>query len=52
MMQAVENRFGSNGKPPKTIEWLTVNGRYYTAAEIRSFANDLEKARNKASNKP
>ena len=23
MMQAVEKRFGSNGKLPKTIEWLT-----------------------------
>ncbi len=23
MMQAVEKRFGSNGKPPHTIEWLT-----------------------------
>jgi putative transposase len=33
MMQAVENQFGSNGKPPKTIEWLTYNGSCYTAAE-------------------
>jgi putative transposase len=41
MMQAVENRFGSSGKPPKTIEWLTDNGSYYTAAETRSFANEL-----------
>ena len=26
MMQAVENRFGPNGKPTKPIEWLTDNG--------------------------
>ena len=32
MIQAVENRFGSNGKTPKTIEWLTENGSCYTAA--------------------
>jgi putative transposase len=25
MMQAVEKRFGSIGKPPTTIEWLTNN---------------------------
>jgi putative transposase len=31
-MQAVKNRFGTNGKPPKTIEWLTYNGGCYTAA--------------------
>ena len=41
MMRAVEKRFGSNGKPPKTIEWLTDNGSYYTAAETRSFAKQL-----------
>ena len=41
MMQAVEKRFGSNGKPPKTIEWLTDNGSCYTAAETRSFARQL-----------
>ena len=41
MMQAVEKRFGSNGKPPKTIEWLTDNGSCYTAAETRSFAKQL-----------
>jgi putative transposase len=38
MMQAVEKRFVSNVKPPHTIEWLTDNGSYYTAAETRSFA--------------
>jgi putative transposase len=38
MMQAVEKRFGSHGKPPKTIEWLTDNGSCYTASETRSFA--------------
>ena len=38
MMQAVEKRFGSNCKPPQTIEWLTDNGSCYTAAETRSFA--------------
>jgi putative transposase len=38
MMQAVEKRFGSHGKPPKTIEWLTDNGSCYTAAATRSFA--------------
>jgi len=32
MMQAVEKRFGSNGKPPKTIEWLTDNGSCYKTA--------------------
>jgi putative transposase len=41
MMQAVEKRFGSNGKPPQTIEWLTDNGSCYTAAETRSFARQL-----------
>jgi len=41
MMQAVEKRFGSNSKPPKTIKWLTDNGSFFTAAETRSFARDL-----------
>ena len=41
MMQAVENRFGPDGKPPKPIEWLTDNGSCYTAAETRSFAKQL-----------
>ena len=41
MMQAVEKRFGSNGKPPQTIEWLTDNGSCYTATETRSFARQL-----------
>jgi putative transposase len=41
MMQAVEKRFGSHGKPPKTIEWLTDNGSCHTAAETRSFAKQL-----------
>ncbi len=39
MMQAVENRFGSNGKPPKTIGWLIDNGSCCTAAGTRSFEN-------------
>jgi len=33
MMQAVEKRFGLNGKPPHTIEWLTENCSCYTAEE-------------------
>ena len=41
MMQAVEKRFGSNGKPSQTIEWLTDNGSCYTVAETRSFAKQL-----------
>jgi putative transposase len=41
MMQAVENRFGPNCKPPKPIEWLTDNGSCYTAAETRRFAKQL-----------
>jgi len=41
MMQALEKRFGSNGTPPKTIEWLTDNGSCYTAAETRSFTKQL-----------
>ena len=41
MTQAVENRFGPNGKPPKPIEWLTVNGICYTAAKTRNFAKQL-----------
>ena len=41
MMQAVESRFGPNGKPPKPIEWLTDNGSCYTAAQTRSFAKQL-----------
>ena len=41
MMQAVENRFGTNTAPSKPIEWLTDNGSCYTAAESRSFAKLL-----------
>jgi putative transposase len=41
MMQVVEKRFGSNGKPPQTIEWLTDNDSCYTTAETRSFAKEL-----------
>ena len=41
MMQAVEKRFGSNGKPPKMIEWLTDNASCFTVAETRSFAKKL-----------
>ena len=41
MMQAVEKRFGPNGKPLKPIEWLTDNGSCYTAAETRQFAKQL-----------
>jgi putative transposase len=37
MMQAVEKRFGSTGKPLNTIERLTDNGSCYTATEISSF---------------
>jgi putative transposase len=40
LIQAVVKRFGSNGKPPKTIQWLTNNGRCYKAAE-KSFAEEL-----------
>jgi putative transposase len=32
---------GSTSKPTKPIEWLTVNGSWYTAAETRSFAKQL-----------
>jgi putative transposase len=41
MMQAVEKRFVSHGKPPKAIEWLTGNGSCFAAAETRSFAKEL-----------
>jgi putative transposase len=41
MIQAVEKRFGSNGKPTKTIEWLTDNGSCYTAAATRSSAKQF-----------
>jgi putative transposase len=41
MMLAVEKRFGSTGKPPKTIEWLADNGSCYTAAKSRRFAKQL-----------
>jgi putative transposase len=41
IMQAVEKRFGSNGNPIKTIEWLADNGSCYTAAETISFAKEL-----------
>ena len=37
MMLAVEKRFGANGKPPKTIEWLTDNGSWYTATQSKSY---------------
>ncbi len=40
-MQAVENRFGSNGKPTKTIEWQTDNGSCYKEAEARSFTIEI-----------
>ena len=41
MMQVVKNRFASNGKLPKTIEWLTNYCSCDTAAETRSFAKEL-----------
>jgi putative transposase len=41
MMQAVEKRFDANGKPPRTIGWLTDNGSCYTSDETRSFARQL-----------
>jgi putative transposase len=41
LMQAVDKRFGSHVKPPKTIECLTDNGSSHTAAETRSFAKEL-----------
>jgi putative transposase len=41
MMQAVENRFGPDGKPTNPIEWLTDKGSCYTAAETRNFAKQL-----------
>jgi len=41
MMQAVENRFGTNAAPSKSIEWLTDNGSCNTAAETGSFAKLL-----------
>jgi putative transposase len=37
-MQTVEKQFESNGKSPKTIEWLTDNGSNFTATETRSLA--------------
>jgi putative transposase len=37
MMQAIENRFGTNATTSKPIEWLTDNGNCYTAAETRSL---------------
>jgi len=40
-MQAVEKRFGSNGKPLKTIEWLTDSGNCNTATKKRRFAEKL-----------
>ncbi len=36
MMQAVEEQFGTNGKPPITIECLTNNFSCYSATEARS----------------
>ena len=41
IMQAEEKRFGSNGKPLQTIEWLTDNGSCYNAAHTRSFAYEF-----------
>ncbi|MBK4738426.1 hypothetical protein JJB74_27710 [Noviherbaspirillum sp. DKR-6] len=35
MMQAVEYRFCPNSKAPTETEWLTDNGRCYTAVETR-----------------
>ena len=40
MAQAVNKRFGSIGKPPKTIEWLTDYGSCYTAAWDTSIAKE------------
>jgi len=38
MIQALEKRLGSNGKPFKMIEWLTDNGSCYSTSDTRSFA--------------
>ena len=45
MMLAGESRFGSVGKPPEPIEWLTDNGSCYSAAETRSFAKHWDSSR-------
>lgn len=38
VIQAVENRLGTNATPDKPIEWLTNKGSCYTAEETRTFA--------------
>ena len=41
MLGAAERRFGSGGRPPGPLEWLTDNGSCYTARETRRFARTL-----------
>jgi hypothetical protein len=36
-----KSMFRSNGRTPKTIEWLTDIGSYYKVAEKRSFVKQL-----------
>ena len=41
MLSAVEQRFGSDATPPRTIEWVTDTGSCYTARETRAFARAI-----------
>jgi transposase InsO family protein len=45
MMQAVENRFGPDGKPPKPIEWLTDNGSCYTKLRPGALPSNWDSSR-------
>lgn len=52
LIQAVVKRFGLNGKPPKTIQWLTDNGSCYKAAEKKLCRGTWLKACDDTSHKP
>jgi putative transposase len=41
MITAIEHRFGSVSRLPKTIEWLSDNGSGYIAHETRSLAREI-----------
>ncbi len=41
MVATVEHRYGQVNRVPEPIEWLTDNGRYYTARNTRAFARGI-----------
>lgn len=41
MIESVEQRFGTIARLPHRVEWLSDNGSCYTAAETRTFAQNV-----------